>query len=181
MNRAFHGVALLLTVSVLACKSERRDLREVPPAASADELVPVGELKAGGELPDDSTRSVLGTNAYALGEGQTLYHRMNCVGCHSHGGGGIGPALMDSEWIYGSDPAQIFKTIIEGRPNGMPAFRGKLGNQQVWQLVAYVRSMSGFEGSTSVSAREDHMFLSPNRATRTKEKPGRAAKTVPRP
>jgi cytochrome c oxidase cbb3-type subunit 3 len=32
---------------------------------------------------------------------------------------------------------------VEGRPNGMPAFEGKLTDQQVWQLVAYVRSLSG--------------------------------------
>src|SRR5205809_5945187 len=55
------------------------------------------------------------SNAYALGEGQRLYKQMNCVGCHFHGGGGIGPALMDDEWIYGSDPAQIFTTIVEGK------------------------------------------------------------------
>ena len=163
------------------CKSERRELRELPPAGSPGELVRVGDLRAGDTLPPESTSTRYGTNAWALNEGQTLYHRMNCVGCHFHGGGGIGPALMDSEWIYGSDPAQIFKTIAEGRPNGMPSFRAKLVNQQVWQLVAYVRSLSGLEGSSSSSSREDHMFLSPNLATRGKEKPGQGARTLPPP
>ena len=78
-----------------------------------------------------------------MSEGQRLYTWFNCVGCHAHGGGGMGPALMDDEWIYGSDPAQIFSTIIEGRPNGMPTFGGKVNAQEAWQLVAYVRSMSG--------------------------------------
>ena len=46
---------------------------------------------------------------------------MNCVGCHSHGGGGMGPALMDGQWRYGGRIDQIATTIAEGRPNGMPA------------------------------------------------------------
>jgi hypothetical protein len=39
--------------------------------------------------------------------------------------------------------AQIFATIAQGRPNGMPSFGGHMTEDQVWQLVAYVRSMSG--------------------------------------
>ena len=174
-------VTVMSLAGVVGCKSEKREFRAMPPAGSPGELVPVGDLRAGDTLPPDSTTSPYGTNAWALSEGQTLYHRMNCVGCHFHGGGGIGPALMDSEWIYGGDPAQLFKTIAEGRPNGMPSFGAKLVNQQVWQLVAYVRSLSGLEGSSSSSSREDHMFLSPNRATRGREKPGRDTRTVPPP
>ena len=68
---------------------------------------------------------------------------MNCTGCHAHGGGAIGPPLMDDSWIYGSHPDQIFATIVEGRPNGMPSFRGKLPDYEIWQLAAYVRSLSG--------------------------------------
>src|SRR5207237_1157293 len=57
-------------------------------------------------------------NAYAIAEGQRLYEQYNCSGCHFHGGGGIGPALMDNEWIYGSSPANIYTSLAEGRPNG---------------------------------------------------------------
>ena len=39
-----------------------------------------------------------------IAEGQRLYNAFNCVGCHAHGGGAIGPALMDDLWIHGSDP-----------------------------------------------------------------------------
>ena len=31
---------------------------------------------------------------------------------------------MDDKWIYGYEPEQIFATISQGRPNGMPAFGG---------------------------------------------------------
>jgi hypothetical protein len=52
--------------------------------------------------------------------------KYNCSGCHGQGGGGMGPALMDDKWRYGSDPANIYATIVQGRPNGMPAFGGHL-------------------------------------------------------
>jgi cytochrome c oxidase cbb3-type subunit 3 len=37
----------------------------------------------------------------------------------------------------------VAASILQGRPNGMPAFAGRIPEDQVWQLVAYVRSMSG--------------------------------------
>jgi hypothetical protein len=51
----------------------------------------------------------------------------------------------------------IFDTIEYGRPNGMPAFRGKLSDREVWRLVAYVRSLSGFASPNAAPGREDHM------------------------
>ncbi|HET8657183.1 MAG TPA: c-type cytochrome [Longimicrobiaceae bacterium] len=69
----------------------------------------------------------------------------------------MGPPLNDSNWIYGSDPENVFRTIVEGRPNGMPTFRGRLTNAQVWQLVAYVRGLSGLTPKDTWSARSDHV------------------------
>ena len=96
-------------------------------------------------------------NAYAISEGQRLFSWYNCAGCHFHGGGGIGPPLMDDLWIYGSEPQNIHATIIQGRPNGMPAFGGRIPDYQVWQLAAYVRSLSGLTPKDAVPARSDHM------------------------
>jgi cytochrome c oxidase cbb3-type subunit 3 len=96
-------------------------------------------------------------NAYALSEGKQLYSYFNCVGCHANGGGGMGPALMDDKWIYGSDPEQIFASIVEGRPNGMPSWRGRIPDYQVWMLAAYVRSLSGLVPKDAAPGRSDHM------------------------
>ena len=41
---------------------------------------------------------------------------------------------MDETWIYGGS--------VEGRPNGMPSFRSLLPMEQVWELAAYVKSLS---------------------------------------
>ena len=54
----------------------------------------------------------------------------------------MGPDLMDDVWIYGSRLEQIHQTLVEGRPNGMPSWGNKVPDQQLWQLAAYVRSMS---------------------------------------
>lgn len=81
-------------------------------------------------------------NPHAINEGKRLYAWFNCIGCHANGGGGMGPPLIDDAWIYGSKPANIYSSIMEGRPNGMPAFYGKIPEQEVWKIVAYVRSLS---------------------------------------
>ena len=96
-------------------------------------------------------------NAYGTAEGKRLFDQFNCSGCHAHGGGGMGPPLMDDKWVYGSEPANIFESIVEGRPNGMPAWRNKIPDQQVWELVAYVQSMSGNEPIDVLPSRSDHM------------------------
>jgi cytochrome c oxidase cbb3-type subunit 3 len=118
-------------------------------------------------------------NAYAVSQGQRLFSAFNCVGCHSHGGGGSGPALMDDKWIYGHQPENIFATIVQGRPNGMPSFAGKIPEAQVWQLVAYVRSMSGLLRSDVAPSRGDHMQGAGPEATRDPEQP--KASSVPQP
>jgi cytochrome c oxidase cbb3-type subunit 3 len=65
---------------------------------------------------------------------------------------------MDDKWIYGGDAASVFATIMEGRPNGMPAWRGRIPADKVWRIVAYVRSLSGQASKDASSGRDDHMF-----------------------
>jgi len=98
-------------------------------------------------------------NAWATGEGARLFTQMNCSGCHQHGGGGMGPPLMDGGWRYGADGPEVFKSIMDGRPNGMPAFRSRLSEQQAWQLVAYVRSLSGQLRKDVAPGRNDQMAV----------------------
>ena len=81
----------------------------------------------------------------------------NCAGCHANGGGGMGPPLMDAAWIYGGEPDSVYATIVQGRPNGMPAFGKRAQPRQAWQLAAYVRSMSGLLAKDVAPGRDDHM------------------------
>jgi cytochrome c oxidase cbb3-type subunit 3 len=77
-----------------------------------------------------------------MAEGRTLFVRMIGSGCHGgRAGGGMGPSLRDVDWIYGSTDAQVFSTIAEGRANGMPAWGTMLNEDQIWKIVAYVKSL----------------------------------------
>ena len=162
MSLPFRASCLALGVAALAlaaCDREERHSRSKP----VSETIPAGKspdtiYPGPGSVPPPNMRTALyDTNAPALAEGQQLYMQMNCVGCHSHGGGGMGPALMDDEWRYGGRLDQIAATIAEGRPNGMPAWRGKLTEAQIWKIAAYVRSMSGQPSKDAVSSRAEEM------------------------
>lgn len=150
---------LLLQVVMLwtGCKREDRSLHVQPPAAQPIENLRLTTLIPGSHQTNQPVANPYEGNALAMSEGKRLYSQFNCVGCHSHGGGGMGPPLMDDTWIYGSNPDQIHATIIQGRPNGMPSFGGKITDQQAWQLAAYVRSLSGLASTTAANGRNDEM------------------------
>ena len=78
---------------------------------------------------------------------------MNCTGCHFNGGGGMGPALMCGYWRYGGQIDQIYESIAQGRPNGMPSWQLLLQPTMIWELAAYVKSLSvAAPSSTSKTA-----------------------------
>jgi cytochrome c oxidase cbb3-type subunit 3 len=171
MKSRLHFLMLgLVGTSVLGCNREQRVFDPGSTGTQVANGVLLNAVHAGGTLPSADIRGVE-DNAYAVSEGKRLYSAYNCVGCHAQGGGAIGPALMDSEWIYGSHPDQIYSTIVQGRPNGMPSFGGKLPDYQVWELVAYVRSLSGQLPSDVATSRSDTMPIAKAEQARQKEHP----------
>jgi len=107
-----------------------------------------------------------------MGEGKRLYSAYNCAPCHGvNGGGAIGPPLMDDKWIYGARPDQIYATISQGRPNGMPSFGGHLPSEQIWQLVAYVEAMSGQTSPIVAPGRNDDQFAAKPESRRPSQTP----------
>ena len=153
------AVPLLALAIAGACERETRRYREIPAGSTRAEGVRQTQLQAGEAQEEPPVRGPYDENAWGIGEGKRLYASFNCVGCHAYGGGGIGPDLMDDKWIYGANPQQIYSTIIEGRPNGMPAFGGRIPDQQVWQIVAYVQSMSGRVPRDAAPSRDDNMSV----------------------
>jgi len=148
------GVAFLFA----GCRREERRFREIPPSTTPT-TVRVSGLQPGTMVETTHVANPYENNANAQTEGQRLYNAYGCVGCHANGGGGMGPALMDDKWIYGSAPENIYATIIQGRPNGMPSFAGRIPSYQVWQIVTYVRSLSGLGPAGARSARSDDMMF----------------------
>jgi cytochrome c oxidase cbb3-type subunit III len=145
-----------------ACKREQRNARPAPArVALYSSAARESPIEPGGPLPHAAISYPFAGNAYAISEGQRLFGWYNCSGCHSHGGGGIGPPLIKQEWIYGGEPENLFDTIVKGRPNGMPTWGGRIPEYQIWQIVAYVRSLNKEEPSSASPARTDEIQPSP--------------------
>jgi cytochrome c oxidase cbb3-type subunit III len=172
-SRATIAVAAAL-VAATACEREERRFEEGTPTPPAYAAVSLDTLQPGVSAPDLDVVNSSERNAYDLSEGKRLFESWNCSGCHSHGGGGMGPPLMDDEWVYGSDPENIVATIVEGRPNGMPSFRGRITNHQLWQIAAYVRALAGLTPKAPSPGRDDDMQYKLDEQ-RTPAQPPRAA------
>lgn len=173
-------LALIALVAVTACN--RKSDAPAPPAAQGSQGGVVDSALYPGldhsVVTIDPRAAKYYDNAAAVTTGMALYKAYNCNGCHSAGGGGMGPNLMDDKWIYGGRLEQIHQTIIEGRPNGMPSWGGKIPDEQIWQIAAYVRSLSlpatlaaqtgptpGQHPAPVPRAADDHAGWSPSTAT----------------
>lgn len=80
----------------------------------------------------------------AIENGKKLFSTMNCASCHGYDAkGGMGPDLTDTYWKYGGTAVMIYKSIFEGRPEGMPAWQQMLPGDPIWDIVAYIQSLGG--------------------------------------
>jgi cytochrome c oxidase cbb3-type subunit 3 len=159
--------ASLLVVATLACRNDTQDVRG---AGQGDRILPQAQhavIQAADTtgLPDEGAlaRIALGDiagvgnntlattvkNPYsgdmaAIKQGQELFVGMNCAACHGYNlKGGMGPDLTDTYWRYGGSPAAIYKSIVEGRPQGMPAWGRTIPPALIWKVAAYIESKGG--------------------------------------
>jgi len=167
-------LGMLVAVSLVACERESRPIDKLTGAAT--QPASLTDLFPGGAPPPTHDVSPFQQNAWGMAEGKRLFTFYNCSGCHANGGGGMGPALMDDRWIYGSHPTAIFSSIVEGRPNGMPSWRNRIADAQVWQIVAYIQSMSGQAPQTAMPSRSDHMRYSTPENNRPAQSPVRTGR-----
>ncbi|MCB2053308.1 MAG: cytochrome-c oxidase, cbb3-type subunit III [Geminicoccaceae bacterium] len=85
-------------------------------------------------------------DAEAAARGQEVFAD-NCAACHGEDGGGdhfVGaPALNDAIWLYGGDRDDIVAQV--GTPNHgvMPAWQGRLSEDDIKMLTVYVHSLGG--------------------------------------
>jgi cytochrome c oxidase cbb3-type subunit 3 len=160
----FRSRHLLLVLALLTagCERESREYSTAPVEAPPPSPR-LSTLQPGQQLADvpDAIGAHYENNAYHITQGGRLFRWFNCNGCHANGGGSIGPALMDDEWRYGGRIDQIHASILEGRPNGMPAWRGKVTDQQAWQLAAYIRALSGNVPKDAAPSRREGMAATP--------------------
>jgi mono/diheme cytochrome c family protein len=88
-------------------------------------------------------------NDESIEAGKKLYAR-HCASCHGKGGkgdggmalsGGTPSDLTDETWDYGSTDGEIFVAIRDGVSSDMLAYKEKLSEKQIWQIVHFIRSI----------------------------------------
>lgn len=134
----------LAAALIAACSPSNHQAANAPPVQQAAYPVVISGLYPGGAPapPEDPRGAIYDGNPVYIAQGRQYYTWYNCAGCHFNGGGGIGPSFMDKVWRYGGRIDQIHNSIAEGRPNGMPTWREKIPDAQIWEIAAYVRSLS---------------------------------------
>lgn len=135
------GAALM----TMDCGALAADVKEGPLGLRVEgsiATVPLGDLAGGAQ--SNVAAGITNPQASAVQEGRQLFVKLNCADCHGFTAkGAMGPSLVDKYWRYGGTPAQIYKSIYEGRPKGMPAWGTALSSNDIWQLVAYIESLGG--------------------------------------
>ena len=133
-------IALLASLGLAAPQASAQ---QDPTADSGPSEVAVTRIfpNGGTPPPPDPTGAKFEGNKLAIADGKELFSEMNCNGCHFNGGGGMGPALMSGNWRYGGRIEQIYESIAQGRPNGMPSWQFLLQPTLMWELAAYVQTL----------------------------------------
>lgn len=113
---------------------------------------PVPAASGAGSAPPDRYR-----DAQQIARGQAVYTR-HCLECHGAAGKGLPgdwrirdaegrfppPPLDDSAHAWHHPTAVLLQMIREGSPGGqgnMPAWQGKLSEQAMQDVVAYIKSL----------------------------------------
>ncbi|WP_050385543.1 c-type cytochrome [Bradyrhizobium pachyrhizi] len=105
--------------------------------------VPVSHLFPGAQPSNPAIKNPVQGDPKAEQRGMTYFVNFNCIGCHAaNGGGGMGPSLSNNIFTYGSQPENIYLSIYQGRPNGMPAWGAVLPDTVIWDLVTYIGKIS---------------------------------------
>ena len=110
-----------------ACQPEKRELALGQPITP-----PAG--------PGDPRAETFEANGYQLSQGGRLFTWYGCGKCHAQGAKGT-LALDDLTWRYGGSIDQVFASIADGRPDGMPAYSARIPTLQLWEIAAYVRQL----------------------------------------
>lgn len=151
----------VLFAGILGCHTASRPVISGGTSAAS---TPVGPVPGNHEHLIHYRSNPLTGDSVALQDGRRLFDWYNCSGCHGgHAGGGMGPSLRDQVWIYGNRDDQIFDTIAQGRANGMPAWGSKIPQQQIWELVAYIKSMRTAQEPDPPIEPADEIVSDPNK------------------
>lgn len=124
-----------------------------------------------------SDPAAIAADASLTSHAETLAARAyagHCVACHGREGGAPtvpgAPSLFDANWLFSADPVELEQTILYGIRSGHPRARnitdmpavgrtGQLSDDEIRDVVAFVRSLSTPAGDTAAVARGRELYL----------------------
>ena len=141
-------VSSVLTFVMLGCaQSLTAQSQQEPVKTEAPSQQPkASEVPASADQQKPKKLNPFTGNADAIKEGRQLYLQSGCPGCHGSGGGGAmagATAFIRDTWKFGGDDETYFK-VTKGTYPGqtMPAVFGAiLSDEQVWKIIAWIRSI----------------------------------------
>jgi cytochrome c oxidase cbb3-type subunit 3 len=119
--------AVLCAVLLCGCGAEKRAVGPGLPLTA-----PTGKADPRARLYEQ--------NAYQVSEGGRMFRWQGCDGCHTETAPGAAN-LTDPQWRYGGATTDLYTSIAMGRPNGMPAYDGKIAPEQIWQIAGYLHGL----------------------------------------
>lgn len=153
--RATVPAFVVFAVAILgaACDEGERSRAMLPHVQAA--RVSTGDPAGPAERRAPQIANPFAGDGAAVREGERLYREMNCAECHRYGGtGGMGPSLVDGEWLFGDTPVDRFMSVHGGRSRGMPAYGELLPDESIWKIVAYIEELRGRTGEPGRAAGE---------------------------
>jgi len=159
ISRATPGVLGYSTRGEVAAEIERFTAANAPVRAALE----------GAELAAITADPAL--NQYATNAGAAVF-RTWCAQCHGSGAAGVQasgyPNLLDDDWLWGGDMANIHTTITHGirnttdpdaRYSEMPKFGEILAKEEITLLVHHVRALSGQDHDPKFAAAGAGLFV----------------------
>jgi cytochrome c oxidase subunit 2 len=112
----------------------------------------------GGEAPPSAAPAAPAQPVSLAAQGEQLFNQFGCSSCHLPSGKGPGPSLLG---VFGK-PVKLTsgqtitadetylrqhiltpgKTVVAGYPPIMPTFKGRINEEQLVQLIAYIKSLA---------------------------------------
>ncbi len=101
-----------------------------------------GRVPAAGQQPPGGARA---GGPGGRGNATAALFATTCAPCHGTDlAGGRAPSLFSERLLASNDDDALAAKIRDGVPNtAMQPFKGTLDEQQIWQLVAYIRTQAG--------------------------------------
>jgi mono/diheme cytochrome c family protein len=98
----------------------------------------------------------------SFNKGLAVYNRPTCAPCHQPNGQGtpgLFPPLAGADWVLEKDPGRIIRIVLDGVQgpmqvkgvtynNAMPPWRPTLTDEEIAQVITYVRQAWGNDASS---------------------------------